>query len=134
MSCIFCQIIAGELPCYKVYEDANYLAFLDIYPMCEGHTLVIPKQHFPHVWDVVQVGEYFEVARKLALHIKKAMGVDYVDSTILGRGVPHAHIHLKPLNGEWKRICTERMEVNMAEGNKIKSELAVKLGEMLKLC
>ena len=65
--CIFCKIVAGELPSYKVYEDANFLAFLDIYPRTKGHTLVIPKKHYQWVYDVPEFGKYWEIAKKIAL-------------------------------------------------------------------
>ncbi len=91
-NCIFCKIIAGEIPCHKVYEDADFLAFLDIRPISAGHTLVIPKQHYRWVWDVPNAGPYFEVARKVALAQKKAFNTDEVFSKIVGEEVPHAHI------------------------------------------
>lgn len=94
IDCIFCKIVAGESPAYKIYEDAKYLAFLDIYPSAEGHTLVIPKKHVGWVWDHDQVGEYFEVVRKIAKHFREISG-DIVRSNIDGWQVAHAHIHLK---------------------------------------
>ncbi len=132
MPCIFCQIVAGELPSYKVYEDDKYLAFLDIFPMCEGHTLVIPKKHYDHVWDVEEVGEYFEVVRKLALHMRQAMEISHVDSTILGRGVSHAHIHLKPLNGYWKKLCSESLETNVQDSNRLDDKKAQQIVSQIK--
>jgi len=96
MDCIFCKIAAGEIPCYKVYEDENFLAFLDIRPLNPGHTLVIPKKHYRWVWDVPNVGEYYEVTSRLANAIKKAFGTDYVASLVFGEEVPHAHVWLVP--------------------------------------
>jgi histidine triad (HIT) family protein len=104
MSCVFCEIVAGKIPSYLVYEDEQYLAFLDIFPLSEGHTLLIPKQHYTHVWDVPAVGEYFATARALALHLKRVFDLEYVDASVLGRGVPHAHIHLRPFSGRWKTL------------------------------
>ncbi|MGB9598503.1 MAG: HIT family protein [Minisyncoccales bacterium] len=95
-SCIFCKIVKGEIPCYKVFENKKFLAFLDINPRNEGHTLVIPKEHFRWVWDVLYLGEYFEVVGKIAQAIQKAMKTDFVVSFIIGEEVPHAHIHLVP--------------------------------------
>ena len=94
--CIFCKIVAGEIPSYKIYEDEKYLAFLDIFPMCEGHTLVIPKEHVQWVWDYPNLGEYFEVVGKIARHHREVIGGGVVRETILGIDVPHAHIHIKP--------------------------------------
>ena len=76
--CIFCKIVAGELPAYKVYEDQDTMAFLDINPTAFGHTLVIPKKHFRYVWDVPNAGEYFEVVKKVALAQRKAFKTDWI--------------------------------------------------------
>jgi histidine triad (HIT) family protein len=95
-NCIFCQIAKGEIPCYKIFENKKFLAFLDINPRNPGHTLVIPKEHFRWVWDVPYLGEYFEVVGKVAKAIKKAMKTDFVVSFIMGEEIPHAHIHLVP--------------------------------------
>lgn len=91
-NCIFCKIVASEIPCHKVYEDADFLAFLDIRPISAGHTLVIPKQHHRWVWDVPNAGAYFEVAKKIALAQKRAFNTDEVFSKIVGEEVAHAHI------------------------------------------
>ena len=96
MDCIFCKIVKGELPSYKVYEDDTFLAFLSIYPESTGHTLVIPKEHYRWVWDVPQAGEYFEVAKKIALAQKKAFNTDFILSQIVGEEVFHAHIWVFP--------------------------------------
>lgn len=96
MNCIFCKIIKGEIPSHKVYEDADFLAFLDIDPLSPGHTLIIPKHHYRWVWDVPHAGAYFEVAQKIALAQKKAFQTDLVLSKIVGEEVPHAHIWVYP--------------------------------------
>ena len=95
-SCIFCKIVKGEIPSYKVYEDENFLAFLDIRPLGPGHTQVIPKAHHRFVWDVPNAGEYFEIVKKIALAQKKAFGADIVRSQIYGEEVHHAHIWVWP--------------------------------------
>jgi len=64
-NCIFCKIVKGEIPAYKIYEDENFLAFLDINPQSPGHTQVIPKRHYRWVWDIPNVGAYFEVVKLL---------------------------------------------------------------------
>ena len=94
--CIFCKIIKGEIPSYKVYEDDNFLAFLDIIPRNPGHTLVIPKKHFKWVWEVPNIGEYYKVVGKIATAIQKAMETEWVVSLVLGEEVPHAHVWLVP--------------------------------------
>lgn len=94
--CIFCKIIKGEVPSYKVYEDERFFAFLDIKPRNPGHTLVIPKEHFRWVWDVPYLGDYFEAVGRVANAIRKGLKTDWVVSLILGEEVPHAHIWLIP--------------------------------------
>ena len=97
-NCIFCKIVSKEIPAHIVYEDENFMAFLDINPQSPGHTQVIPKKHHRWVWDVPDVGSYFEVARKIAKAQQKAFGTDFVLSRIVGDEVPHAHIWVFPNN------------------------------------
>lgn len=94
--CIFCQIIRGEIPSYTIYEDKDYLAFLDIFPYAFGHTLVIPKKHYRWVWDVPHIGSYFEVVKKIAQHYQSVTGNDFILEAVFGDAVPHAHVHLLP--------------------------------------
>jgi histidine triad (HIT) family protein len=95
-NCIFCKIIKGDIPSHKVYEDEDFVAFLDIRPMGPGHTQVIPKVHTRWVWDVPNVGKYFEVVRKIALAQKRAFNADIVRSQVYGEEVPHAHVWVWP--------------------------------------
>jgi histidine triad (HIT) family protein len=95
-NCIFCKIIAKEIPAEIVYEDSNFIAIMDINPRSPGHTLVIPRTHFRWVWDVPNIGEYFEVTRKIALAQKKAFGTEAIYSNIHGIDVEHAHIWIYP--------------------------------------
>lgn len=95
-TCIFCQIVAGDIPAHKVYEDEDFLAFLDIHPQSPGHIQVIPKKHFRWVWDVPNVGQYFEVVKKIAVAQQKAFATDWILSKIVGDEVPHAHIWVFP--------------------------------------
>jgi histidine triad (HIT) family protein len=88
--------VKNEIPAEKVYEDENFLAFLDIKPLSPGHTLVIPKKHFRWVWDAEKIGEYFEVVKKIAVAIQKSFGTEEVFSKIIGEDVPHAHVWLFP--------------------------------------
>ena len=96
MNCIFCKIVAGEVPAHKVYEDDRFLAFLDIHPQSPGHAQVIPKEHHRWVWDVPESGAYFEAAKKVALAQRKAFDTDFTLSRIMGDEVPHAHIWVFP--------------------------------------
>lgn len=94
--CIFCNIVAGKIPSYKVYEDGDFIAFLDVFPREKGHVLVIPKQHHRWVIDVPNFGTYWETARKIAQAAKKAMNADFISFLTHGLDVPHAHIHILP--------------------------------------
>jgi histidine triad (HIT) family protein len=95
--CIFCKIVRGEIPYYKIYEDNDFLAFLDINPVSLGHTLLIPKFHYRWVYDVPNFGEYWQTAQKLALSIKNSsLNPEYISFLTMGTEVPHAHIHLIP--------------------------------------
>lgn len=95
-NCIFCKIVNGDIPAYKVYEDDKYLAFLDINPQSPGHTQVIPKEHIRWVWDTENTGEYFELAKRIALAQRKAFNTDFILSKVIGDEVPHAHIWVFP--------------------------------------
>lgn len=95
-SCVFCKIVKGELPCFKVYEDENFIAFLDKFPRAAGHCQIIPKQHHRWVWDVPNIGAFMEAARKVANAQRKAFGTEMIVSNIIGDEVPHAHIWLVP--------------------------------------
>lgn len=94
--CVFCQIIAGQIPAHKVYEDDQFLAFLDIRPLTKGNTLVIPKEHYRWVIDVPQFGSLWEVAKKVGLAQQKTLGAEWVSFLTLGMEVAHAHIRVIP--------------------------------------
>ena len=96
--CIFCKIVNKEIPAYIVYEDDDFLAFLDIHPHTPGHVQVIPKKHVRWVWDVENIGEYFEIVRKIAKAQQKAFGTDWILSKIVGDEIEHAHIWVYPNN------------------------------------
>ncbi len=94
--CVFCKIVKGEIPAYKIYEDKKYLAFLDINPYTKGHSLVIPKVHYRWTYDIPDFGEYFEVCKSIALKIKKTLKAEWMMFLTLGWQVPHAHVHVIP--------------------------------------
>jgi len=100
MASIFSKIINGEIPSHKVYEDDNFLAFLDIRPMVKGHILVIPKKEVDYLFDM-NPEEYTSLllaAQKVAKGIKKSVPCTKVGMTVIGLEVPHAHVHLMPIN------------------------------------
>ena len=94
--CIFCKIVKGEIPSYKVYEDDDFLAFLDIAPLNPGHTMVVSKKHFRYVDDIPNFGKYFEFAKRVGEGIKKATGHEHLYYLTLGNLVEHAHIWVVP--------------------------------------
>jgi histidine triad (HIT) family protein len=95
-NCIFCKIINKKIPAHIVYEDDNFLAFLDINPQSPGHCQVIPKKHYRWVWDVENIGAYFEIVQKIAKAQQKAFETEWILSKIVGDEVEHAHIWIYP--------------------------------------
>lgn len=95
---LFTKIVNGEIPSHKIYEDDKTLAFLDIYPRAEAHTLVISKRQVEFVWDLPDEDYQAVMAtvRKVALHLREVTGKPYVHSGIVGTDVPHAHVHVIP--------------------------------------
>lgn len=102
MASIFSRIIAGEIPCYKVAEDDNNFAFLDINPLTKGHTLVVPKHEVDYIFDMDDeaLQKMVVFAKRVATKIKAVTGCKKVAMVVLGLEVPHAHIHLIPMNSE----------------------------------
>ena len=100
MASIFTKIVNGEIPCYKIAEDADYLAFLDINPLAKGHTLVIPKKETDYLFDIDDelLAGMSVFAKKVARAIDKVMDCKRVGVAVLGLEVPHAHVHLIPIN------------------------------------
>lgn len=101
MASIFTRIIKGEIPSYKIAEDEHYYAFLDINPLQKGHTLVVPKQETDYIFDLSdeQLAGLMIFAKKVAKAIEKSIPCQRVGVAVLGLDVPHAHVHLVPLNG-----------------------------------
>lgn len=99
MPTIFTKIIAGEIPCHKIYEDEKYLSFLDIRPINPGHALVIPKKEIDYIFDCddQMLGELMVRAKKIAHAIKKEVSCRKVGVMVAGIEVPHVHIHLVPI-------------------------------------
>lgn len=102
MATIFSRIIHGEIPCYKVAEDDNYFAFLDINPLVEGHTLVVPKKEVDYIFDLddTTLTGVILFAKRVAAKLKAKIECKRVAVVVLGLEVPHAHIHLIPMNSE----------------------------------
>ncbi len=126
---IFTKIINGEIPCYKIAEDESFFAFLDIRPLHAGHTLVIPKKEVDYIFDMEDetLKKMIVFAKKIAIAIKKSVPCERIGMTVIGLEVPHAHIHLSPINSvndmdfrNAKTLSKEEME-NIAE--RIKANL-----------
>ena len=100
MASIFTRIINGEIPCYKIAEDENYFAFLDINPLQKGHTLVVPKLEVDYIFDLdsdVYLG-LMDFAKRVSSAIKTVISCERIGLSVIGLEVPHAHIHLIPIN------------------------------------
>ena len=101
MASIFTKIVNGEIPCHKIHESDDYLAFLDVSPLTEGHTLVIPKKEVDYIFDMEDdlLAGITLFAKKVAKAIKASTPCERIGVAVIGLEVPHAHIHLVPING-----------------------------------
>lgn len=101
MSTIFSKIVRGEIPCYKVAENAEFIAFLDVMPIIKGHTLVVPKTEIDYIFDIEDdhLSKYMVFAKSVAKKMDKVFDCKKIGMTVVGLEVPHAHIHLMPING-----------------------------------
>lgn len=102
MASIFTRIINGEIPCYKIAENEDFFAFLDINPLAEGHTLVVPKKEVDYFFDLDDrmLSDMMVFAKRVARRIKSVTGCRKVAAVVLGLEVAHAHVHLVPMNSE----------------------------------
>jgi len=100
MSSLFSRIIQGEIPCHKILENQEFLAFLDIKPLTPGHTLVIPKKEVDYLFDLEDdlLGKLINFSKKVAAMIKKEISCKRIGIIVAGLEVPHAHVHLVPIN------------------------------------
>ncbi|MEE0912624.1 MAG: HIT family protein [Paludibacteraceae bacterium] len=126
MSTIFTKIIKGEIPCYKVAEDDNYFAFLDINPVQKGHVLVVPKIEEDYIFrlDDETLSGLTVFAKKVALAIEKAVSCTRVAVAVIGLEVPHVHIHLIPIHRESDLNFAQKKEVEAEEMAKIAKAIA----------
>lgn len=128
MATIFSKIIAGEIPCYKVAENDNYFAFLDINPLAKCHTLVVPKVEVDYIFDLEddQLAGMVKFAKRVAHKIKEQTGCKKVAMIVLGLEVAHAHIHLIPMNEEkdvdFKR---DKLKLTPEEFKEIAAQIAL---------
>ena len=124
MPSIFSQIINGDIPCYKIYEDDKTFAFLDIHPETKGHTLVIPKRQVDKIYDLDD-DDYIALMRtvkRLSKHMEKQLGTRILWK-VVGTDVPHAHVHLMPLDENWQYGHT--LDLTPEEFEQIRTTLAL---------
>lgn len=126
---IFTRIIKGEIPSYKVAEDDKHYAFLDINPIVKGHTLVVPKREVNYIFDLNddEVSELFVFAKKVAESLKDIIDCKRVAIMVLGLEVPHAHIHLLPINSEGDIDLKKRVKLEPAELASIANRLLLQM-------
>lgn len=130
MSTVFTKIVKGEIPSYKIYEDNQFYAFLDINPLTKGHTLVIPKMEVDYLFDLEDelLSEMIVVAKKIAKAIEKSITCNRVGLMVIGLEVPHAHIHLIPILQEGDmNLSNERIDLS----NKQFEDIAKKISSFL---
>ncbi|MEZ7929370.1 MAG: HIT family protein [Flavobacteriales bacterium] len=116
MASIFSKIINDEIPAYKILENENFLAFLDIFPLAKGHVLVIPKKEIDYLFDISsdEYGELWKFAQQVAKAMDKVIDCKRIGVAVIGLEVPHAHIHLVPLNNV-SDINFERPKLSFSE-------------------
>lgn len=129
MSSIFSKIISGEIPCHKIVEDDQFIAFLDVNPNAVGHTLCVPKQEINKIFDM-QEGHYLalmQFSRKVAVALEKAIPCKRIGMAVIGLEVPHVHVHLIPLQEmddmRFQRKVAMTKEEFESTAQKIKNEL-----------
>ena len=129
MASIFTKIVNGEIPCYKIAEDDNYLAFLDVNPNAVGHTLCIPKQEIDKIFDIedeLYLG-LMKFSKKVAVALEKEVPCKRVGMAVIGLEVPHAHVHLIPLNNMDEMRFQQKVKLSPEEFQELAAKIAGKL-------
>lgn len=127
METIFTRIIKGEIPCYKIAEDERFFAFLDINPLVQGHTLVVPKKHSSYIFDMgdQELADMMVFAKKVAKAMEKVIPCLRIGVAVIGLEVPHTHIHLVPLNEENDlNFRKQRPQIGKEEMQKIAEKIS----------
>ena len=131
MASIFTRIIEGEIPCYKIAEDEHFFAFLDIAPMAKGHTLVVPKTEIDKAFDLPAeiIGKWLVFAQPIAKAIERSFNCDRCGVSIIGLEVPHAHMHLVPINGSDDLNFTRpKLQLSAEEMKEVHAKIISALG------
>ncbi|MFN8115927.1 MAG: HIT family protein [Bacteroidia bacterium] len=126
MSSIFSKIVSGEIPSYKIAENENYLAFLDVFPLKKGHVLVIPKKEVDYIFDLddVTYNGLMSFSKSVASAIKKAIPCNRIAMSVIGLEVPHAHVHLIPMNTvNDVNFSNEKLKLSKEEFEEIASKI-----------
>ncbi|MGV8962327.1 MAG: HIT family protein [Candidatus Saccharimonadaceae bacterium] len=126
MATVFSKIVQGKIPSHKIFEDEQFYAFLDIYPMTKGHTLVIPKKEIDYLFDIndSMLSEMIIFSKKVAKAIKEATSCKRVGLMVIGLEVPHAHIHLIPIEKEEDmNLSNKRVDISKDEFESIASKI-----------
>lgn len=129
MATVFTKIIEGEIPCYKVAEDDNFIAFLDINPNAKGHTLCVPKEEVDYIFDL---GEHIylqlmQFSRRVAIALEKTVPCKRVGMAVIGLEVPHVHVHLIPLNEMSEMTFSNKISMTAEEFSQLADEIQEKL-------
>ncbi|MCE5175399.1 MAG: HIT family protein [Bacteroidales bacterium] len=130
MASIFSRIVSGEIPCYKIAEDDHFFAFLDINPLSKGHTLVIPKKEIDYLFDLddKEIAAINIFAKKIAVAIKNAVPCKRIGAAVIGLEVPHAHIHLIPIQKESDMLFSNpKLSLPSEEMEKIAADIRKQL-------
>ncbi|NDP27442.1 MAG: HIT family protein [Flavobacterium sp.] len=129
MSSIFTKIINGEIPCYKIAEDDNFFAFLDVNPNAKGHTLCVPKQEIDKLFDLeddLYLG-LMQFSKKIAVALEKTVPCNRIGVAVIGLEVPHAHVHLIPLNQMGEMSFKHKVSLTKEEFEALAKEIQANL-------
>ncbi|MCS7036551.1 MAG: HIT family protein [Saprospiraceae bacterium] len=129
MASIFSRIVAGELPCHKVAETADYLAFLDIRPQVKGHTLCIPKREEDYIFDLSdnELAGLMVFAKRVAAALREVVPCKRIGIAVVGLEVPHAHVHLMPINAVSDLAFRQPLEMSSEELAALASQIAARI-------
>jgi histidine triad (HIT) family protein len=129
MRSIFSKIIAGEIPCYKIAEDENHIAFLDVNPNAKGHTLCVPKKEVNKLFDLdaASYAALMEFSRTVALGLRKTVPCKRIGMTVIGLEVPHVHVHLVPLNAMEDATFGKKEQIDADEMTALAKQIAASL-------